>query len=48
MPKMRTSPLSGSSSPLASFIRTLLPPPEGPRMMRVSPCATLKLMSLRT
>jgi hypothetical protein len=45
-PKMRICPLSGWMRPLASFMSTLLPQPAGPRMMRVSPWATAKLMPL--
>ena len=48
LPKMRISPESGVSRPLASFMMTLLPTPAGPRMMRISPWRTVKEMSLRT
>src|SRR3984957_19378938 len=43
LPKMRTTPLSGTNRPLASFIKTLLPTPAGPRTTRVSPRSTAKL-----
>src|SRR4051794_40794463 len=41
-------PESGRIKPLASFISTDLPPPAGPRMMRVSPRRTVNEMSSRT
>src|ERR1700692_878808 len=47
-PKTVMEPLSGRSRPLASFIRTDLPHPAGPRMTRVSPGATEKEMFSRT
>src|ERR1700680_4629493 len=47
-PKTLMVPESGLSRPLVSFIRTDLPQPAGPRMMRVSAGWTVREMFWRT
>src|SRR6266850_1745830 len=46
-PFTRMIPVSGSQSPRSKRKMVLLPEPEGPRMTRVSPLATLKETSVR-
>src|SRR4051812_6799900 len=45
-PRMRMSPDVGCSKPAIMRIKVVLPQPEGPRMEKNSPGATLKLTSL--